>query len=252
MPYKANRKVESTTKTFSIVERLAADGQLGVSELAIELNMSKGIVHNHLSTLRELGYVAKTGKKYMLSPEFLALGIETRSNTNFYQYSETLCREFANRFNIGVVLFQRTNKECIIIETYRLSGTPDIDVGTAFALNESAAGLTMLTADGQELSRVPKEYQEAKLVESVEEHGYAVTSLTTNRSQVCISVPIVNSTDECHAAVVVLLPEDEPEHRIERITERAVTLGEKVEKRFESDWTGERSFATEKHSWIGG
>ena len=42
---------------------LSAEGKLGVSALAAELNVSKGIVHNHLSTLRELGYVRKVGEQ---------------------------------------------------------------------------------------------------------------------------------------------------------------------------------------------
>jgi len=49
----------------------------------------------------------------------------------------------------------------------------------------------------------------------------------------------------------VILADSLPDHRLERITEAAVTLRERVESRHQSGWTTERSFATEKHAWIG-
>lgn len=55
MDYEVNRRIATSARTFSIVEHLSAVDAAGVSTLADELDMSKGIVHNHLSTLRELG-----------------------------------------------------------------------------------------------------------------------------------------------------------------------------------------------------
>lgn len=235
-----------------MIERLSAEGRLGVSALAAELDVSKGIVHNHLSTLRELGYVRKIGEEYELTPKFLTLGLQARSNTNFYRVANNLAEEFAIRFDLGVALFQRTNPSCTVIESYRSPVALDLQIGTAIPLHESVVGLVILAADGGDVNTVATEYNAAGLADDVRERGYAIAPFTPGTGRRCIALPVKTDGGDCQAAIGVFPPEEVPNQRTERITERAVNLRENVEARFESDWTGERSFATEKHTWIGG
>lgn len=51
--------VKATTRTLEVVKALKHLNRAGVTELATELNLSKSVVHNHLSTLIEHEYVVK-------------------------------------------------------------------------------------------------------------------------------------------------------------------------------------------------
>jgi len=62
--------VGATERSFRIIEQLGERGG-GVSELAESLSISKSTVHNHLQTLRELGYVVQDGDEYRLGLQFL-------------------------------------------------------------------------------------------------------------------------------------------------------------------------------------
>jgi len=111
MPYEAKHRIKTSIRTFDIIEQLSQDGKVGVSTLAAELGMNKGIVHNHLSTLRELRYIQKIGEQYQLSPKLLNIGFQAREQSELYQYAGELITEFGDRFDLGTVLFQQSETE---------------------------------------------------------------------------------------------------------------------------------------------
>jgi DNA-binding IclR family transcriptional regulator len=76
--------VGSTERSFAIVEQLAKSEDSGVSALAESLSISKSTVHNHLQTLRELGYVVKNGDQYRVGLQFLDLGERARQRHELY------------------------------------------------------------------------------------------------------------------------------------------------------------------------
>jgi len=84
MTYEATRRVETTAWTFTTVEYLNEVGPSRMAAIATDLEMNKSIVHNHLSTLRELGYVTKFGDYHQLSPKLLSLGHRVRANAPIY------------------------------------------------------------------------------------------------------------------------------------------------------------------------
>lgn len=61
---------------------------MGVTELADTLGMSKSIVHKHLRTLKERGYVIANGDKYGLGLRFFQLGGRTRKKMNLCQVAK--------------------------------------------------------------------------------------------------------------------------------------------------------------------
>jgi len=251
MTYEANRRVETSARTFGIVERLAAEGPMGVSALAADLDTSKGIVHNHLSTLREIGYVRLVGNEYELSAKMLTVGLQARANTALYRYADGLIEDFADRFDTGTVLFQRSDTACSVIAAHRIPPTLDLTLGTVLPVRDSLAGLVMLREDERDGDGVNTDYTATQSLETLTEYGYAIGPIATDVAKRCIALPIVDDGDECHGCVGVILADSLPDHRLERITEAAVTLRERVESRHQSGWTTERSFATEKHAWIG-
>jgi DNA-binding IclR family transcriptional regulator len=78
--------VEATGTSIAVLERLIdADCPVGVTELAAELDLAKSVVHNHLSTLRAEGYVAKRNNKYEPSTRILSLGERIRCRLPVYR-----------------------------------------------------------------------------------------------------------------------------------------------------------------------
>lgn len=82
-----SRVARTTVTSFRIIEALEGDGYAGVSQLAADLSLSKGTVHKHLTTLRELDYVVREDGRYRLSLAFLGLGTSVRGRTELYEVS---------------------------------------------------------------------------------------------------------------------------------------------------------------------
>lgn len=90
MGSKDSKLVDATTHSFRILERLiAADRELGVTDLAESVGLSKGVVYNHLYTLSELGYVTKRGRSYAPSLSTLKLGDGTRRRYPLFRVAQS-------------------------------------------------------------------------------------------------------------------------------------------------------------------
>ncbi|MFC6974646.1 IclR family transcriptional regulator [Halomicroarcula sp. GCM10025709] len=77
--------VQATATTLRVVEALLDRGEAGVTELARELDLSKGAVHNHLQTLQQLEYVVREGRQYRVGSRFLDLAARARETMPVYQ-----------------------------------------------------------------------------------------------------------------------------------------------------------------------
>ncbi|RKF21538.1 DNA-binding transcriptional regulator KdgR [Alginatibacterium sediminis] len=68
--------VSSVIKVFGILQTLGEVDELGVTELAQSLSMSKATVYRFLQTMKQLGFVQQNddGEKYRLSPKLFQLG----------------------------------------------------------------------------------------------------------------------------------------------------------------------------------
>jgi len=141
MTYEATRRVETSVRTFTIVEHLMGAGPSRVSTIAADLEMTKGIVHNHLSTLRELGYVCKVDERYQLSPKFLSVGHRVRTASPLYRAAHDPLDSFAARLDSDVVLYAQTGRDAVVIDTHGSGGLSDTVVGTTHPLSDCLAGL---------------------------------------------------------------------------------------------------------------
>jgi len=72
--------VGATATTFRVVEELCATGEAGVTELSDRLDLSKSAVHNHLTTLEQLGLVVGDDGSYRLGLRFVDLGMTARDH----------------------------------------------------------------------------------------------------------------------------------------------------------------------------
>lgn len=80
--------VNATKTSFELLEVLAVDGPFGVTALASRTDVSKGTVHNHLTTLRSLGYVKKVDDVYEVTFRTLAMGERTRERSKLYDVAK--------------------------------------------------------------------------------------------------------------------------------------------------------------------
>jgi len=250
MTYEANRPVKTSARTFEIIEQLSRTDHTRVSQLAAELDMSKGIIHNHLSTLRELGYVRKVDDRYQLSPKLLTVGFRARSHSQLYRFAHELLEAFSDRFDTGVVLCERAGTDCVVIDAHQLPTATTITVGTAVPISTSLPGLVIAGGDTDDVSiDSAPEYDSKPISESVDEQGYTIGPITAETPITCVAAPILDASGNCRGSLGVLLTDGSSEQQSE-IVEATVQLRQRIENRFTSGWDDNRSFATEKHSWI--
>lgn len=85
------RTLKTVETTVDVIRELKRQNGATVTELAAELELSKGGVYNHLATLRDQRLVIQNGNQYNLSLHFAALGEYVKGNSNLYQagYIET-------------------------------------------------------------------------------------------------------------------------------------------------------------------
>lgn len=106
MTDKATRPIRSDETLLSILEALETQSNPSISDLAASVGVSKSTVHNHLSTLREHGYVRRGEQGYQLSLRFLELGESVRMDTKIYQVArphvDALSRETGLLINVAV------------------------------------------------------------------------------------------------------------------------------------------------------
>ena len=154
--------IQATQNTFRILGELRDRNGAGVTELADALGTSKSTVHDHLATLREMGYVRSEGGTYALSPTLLSFGGTARKSDELYTFGrdevDALAREtgetakiITEEYGKGVYLYQSHGTEAV---------HTDAHVGTIVHLHATAAGKALL-------AHLPQE----RIEEIIDRHG---------------------------------------------------------------------------------
>jgi DNA-binding IclR family transcriptional regulator len=78
------RTVQAVQTALDIIEYLQEVESAGVTELADEVDRSKGTVHSHLTTLVQNHYLTKEDDEYQLSLRYLDLGETVKSRLGSY------------------------------------------------------------------------------------------------------------------------------------------------------------------------
>lgn len=215
--------VRTTEKTLRLVEALRETDGAGVTELANRVDMGKSAVHNHLSTLREYGYVAKEGDTYRTGLKFLEVGGQRRNRMELYDAAEPEVNELAQRSGelcnlmteeggVGVYLYRAKGDNAVELDTY---------AGRRTYLHTTALGKAILahlprSRVEEILDRhgLPAETDrsitdEAALFEEldrVRDRGYAVDDEERLRGLRCVAVPIRTSDERVLGAVSISSP----------------------------------------------
>jgi len=215
-------RLSSVLNAFQIVEQIAKTGEVGVTDLASELDMHKSTVHTYLQTLADAGYLVQTGGKYRVSLEFMRLGGIARQS-ELYHESRVKIRDVATEVgelaNLGVpergyvyVIRMSEVKEAVH------DGAPE---GKYTPMHTTALGKAMMAhmKDDHVLSIIEQRglpeltkntitdrNELLNELETVREQGYAVDAQEGNLGIRCLAAPIADSEGEPLGAISVSGP----------------------------------------------
>lgn len=128
-----------------IVGALASRSDAGVTELATELSLSKGSVHNHLTTLERLGVVVAEDGRYRLGLRLLDVGMQVRDGMELYQTARSSLAELASSTNESVALVVAEHGEAVYVDVCDAARNDHrIRLGTRLPLHTTAAGKGIL------------------------------------------------------------------------------------------------------------
>lgn len=222
-PPESGKTVQATETSFALIELLKEADDAGVTELARALDLSKSTVHDHLYTLRELGYVVREDGRYRLGLQFLDLGDHARNSQNLYHAAkgetDDLVEAVGER---GQVMVEENGKGIYIyqVRTDRAVKT-DSHIGTTVALHATAVGKSFLAhlppAERTELlDAIDLRAQTAKTLtdrtaleeqlETIRERGYALNDEERIDGMRAVGAPILSDTGSVLGALSVSGP----------------------------------------------
>ncbi|WP_255516649.1 IclR family transcriptional regulator [Haloferax sp. KTX1] len=248
MTEKATRPIRSDETLLAILEALEERTAPSVSDVATHAGVSKSTAHNHLSTLREHGYVVDGDRGYELSLRFLELGESARTNTEIYEvarpHADDISRETRLLVNIsvedrgkGVYLYRTRGDDRIRLSTR---------AGEVHELHCTATGKALLAhlperrvesildrhglPKRSENTITDRETLRTELAE-IRERGYSVDDEEYGQGLRCVGVPVLNGDD----AVIGALSASGPATEVvgERLTTELPTHLKRVRNRIE-------------------
>jgi len=160
----ANRPIKALLSMNDIVTTLERGRTKTVTAIAEEIDRPPSVVHDYLSTLRELGYVIQDDSgAYKLGLRYLEVGGRVRDHMPLYKVAKpelnTLAEKTSNEF---VTLSVEQNGICVALDVVQndLSVSYDFTDGTHFHMHSSAVGKAILA-----------EYTDERVTEILDRHG---------------------------------------------------------------------------------
>jgi DNA-binding IclR family transcriptional regulator len=243
--------VHSVQLAIDVLETVAfSDDELGVTQIAERLNMTKGSVHRHLQTLVERGYLAQnsTTSRYAIGPKSRLLARHA-PDTDLMHLAEGPMRQLRDALGHPVVLSEMTPRGALVLN--KLSGTAPIEIGvrpgSELTFHASAQGKVMLAfAPRPLLTRVlarPLQRFTDKTIVSVRRIekellevarlGFASAPEEAMLGLNAVAAPIFDAQDACIASVAIVasiqfLPEKPRPSDVAQLIEAARQISRKL------------------------
>jgi len=219
----AKNPVQAADRTLRILKTLYELEQAGVTELADHLDMNKGTVHHHLSTLENREYVVKNGQKYQLGLRLFEMGVQTRRQTELYSVAKEHIDELAVQTGemANLMIEEHGRGTYIYISRGEQAIKLDTKIGTRQYLHTSALGKTILAqmTDEQfnevlEQHGLPRETPNTvtdrrvlkEKLKKIRERGVAFDGEERAEGIRCVAAPITDNHDKLRGAVSVSGP----------------------------------------------
>ncbi|WP_135303956.1 IclR family transcriptional regulator [Haloarcula amylovorans] len=218
MTHNAKNPINADLTLLEILEALERLGGGRIQEVAAETDTTKSTVHNHLSTLRQQGYVVKDGDMYSLGLRFLQLGEAARSRGPLFAFGRSEVDSIAAETGELANLATLENGRGVYL--YRTQGERDVrfstDAGERHDLHCSATGKAMLAyspesalddvisthglTEHTENTITTRDDLEADL-EAVRENQLALDLEEYEKGLRCIASPILDEEDRAIGAI---------------------------------------------------
>ncbi|MDB5553550.1 MAG: transcriptional regulator, IclR family [Rhizobium sp.] len=243
--------VHSVQLAIDVLEAVAfADEELGVTQIAERLHMTKGSVHRHLQTLVERGYLTQnsTTSRYTIGPRSRLLARHAPEE-DLVHLAEGPMRQLRDALGHPIVLSEMTPRGALVLNT--LSGTAPIEIGvrpgSELSFHASAQGKVMLAFAPQPfrmrvLARplqrltdktiVSVRKLEQQLLEIVR-LGFVAAPEEAMLGLNAIAAPIFDEQDACIASVAIVasiqfLPEKPRQSDVAQLIETARQISRKL------------------------
>jgi DNA-binding IclR family transcriptional regulator len=139
-------RVNALETTNSIIQALDELNGARVTELAAHLDRPQSVVHNHLTTLKQLEYVVQNGNQYQLGFRFLKFGERVRHRSTLYNFATSEVQKLAAESGELITLLTEEHGRGIYLDIGQ--GSQDIEypaiAGARTYLHCSATGKSIL------------------------------------------------------------------------------------------------------------
>jgi DNA-binding IclR family transcriptional regulator len=219
----SGNKVQSVEKSLKLIEILQQHDQLGVTEVAEELNMTKASAYSHLSTLRDEGFVIKKDGKYQLGLKFIEIAHDLRRREEIFDIVEKEVENIAeNSGELALFTMEEQHEGiCMYIASGSKAVETELHVGYRNELYHTAVGKAILAFKPQD--EIEKFIQETELraltkntitdpdelreeLREIREEGIAYNRGETIPGLTGIGAPIQMLDDEVSGAISVVGP----------------------------------------------
>jgi len=243
--------VRSVQLAIDVLEAVAfSDDELGVTQIAERLNMTKGSVHRHLQTLVERGYLAQnsTTSRYAIGPKSRLLARHA-PDADLVHLAEGPMRQLRDALDQPIVLSEMTPRGALVL--HKVAGTSPIEIGvrsgSELTFHASAQGKVMLAFAPRPfrervLARPLQRFTDKTIVsprkleqelEEVLRLGYASAPEEVARGLNAVAAPIFDAKDACIAAIALVgsiqyLPEKPRQADVAQLLEAARQISRKL------------------------
>jgi DNA-binding IclR family transcriptional regulator len=232
--------IRSAQRMFTILEILAAKGELGVTELGIQANLNKATVHRQLNTLLSMGYVKKDerSEKYSLTFKLLEVAGQFLNHIDMRTVARPYLDKLAELTGETVHLVQKDGLYCVYIDKVE----PTVNsirmvsrIGLRQPLYCTGVGKAILAAlSDQEICSIWNSSEISRLtpntitdwekfqaeIQNIRRLGYAVDNEENEIGVKCVAVALRDFSGQvCHAISISAPVSRMKESNIKQITE---------------------------------
>lgn len=226
--------VQVIVKSFDVIEKLARNGQMGISEIAEHTGQNKSTVYRFLRTLIGLGYVVQNNKneKYDLTLRLFEMGGAALDRNDVLVAARDVINGIAQqtREAIHVAVLEETDIVYVGAADSAHVLTMSLRIGARTPAHCTALGRVLLADRTEQEIRAmyrdrPLEPRTSKtvtdldeliaIIDDVRRSGYAVDNEEYEDGLICVATPVRGHTGAVIAAMAMAGPRTRlTDHRI--------------------------------------
>ena len=243
--------VKSVDRALKIIKLISANKNMGVTEIAHQIDINKSAVHRILTTLVNHGFVEKDPEmnRYKIGYTFLEIASNLLESIDLREEALPFLKELETLTNEVIHLVVYDQGEVVYIE--KLEGNETLrmhsKVGRRAPMHCTGVGKVILANLPRPMASniidqkgLPKHTDKTitdkeaffRELEKVEQQGYAIDDEENEDGITCIAAPIFNHQKEITAAISISGPTMRmTENRIGELKGKIMSVGRKISSR---------------------